>query len=155
MGKKLQLIGLGIILGLIVTGVILLVSNPPHGKPVILLPTETPGLVTIYINGAVVQPGVYSLEPGSRIEDALTLAGGFTPEANKNIVNLAEILQDEDFVHIPAIGEDITTNNKTTVEGNSDDGIIGLIKPVDINHATIEQLMTIPGIGPTKSTGDS
>jgi competence protein ComEA len=150
--KKLQLVGFSICITLIITGLVLLVSRPPHGSPVILLPTETPGDITIYINGAVNHPGVYTLPHGSRLQDGILAAGGLTSDANNTALNLAEVLSDEGFIHVLKNGEVIqsATSLPSDYTGSSK-GIITSVRQVDINHATLEEIMTLPGIGPTKA----
>lgn len=65
--------------------------------------SNLPELV-VYIAGAVKVPGVYSLPPGSRVQDAVRKAGGATPQADLERINLAERLQDEDMVVVPRKG---------------------------------------------------
>ena len=62
--------------------------------------------VLVHVDGAVVTPGVYVLEnPDPRINDAVTHAGGLTPEADTSAVNLAAPVSDGEKVHIPVAGE--------------------------------------------------
>ena len=56
----------GVLIGLLAAGIIWLAASRPRGEPVTILPTATPGLLTVYINGAVATPGLYSLPEGSR-----------------------------------------------------------------------------------------
>lgn len=111
-------------------------------------PPEKIELSTVYVDvkGAVVRPGVYELKNGSRVKDALELAGGVNPEAEVNYVNLAELLVDEMVIYVPIVGEEFTEQNKT-LPGSSkkNDDLIS------INKATIEELQTLPGIGPSKA----
>lgn len=71
------------------------------------LPKPTPGgtvsgdPLTVYVTGAVVQPGVYTLKSGDRIYKAVHAAGGFKKNAVQEALNLADRLQDGDQVHIP------------------------------------------------------
>lgn len=92
--------------------------------------------IWVHVCGAVVYPGVYELPVGSRINDAVLLAGGFDAEADREIVNLVEEITDGQQVRIPFIGE------QKTIAGS------GLI---DINSATAEQLCQIPGIGESRA----
>ncbi|HLF03994.1 MAG TPA: SLBB domain-containing protein, partial [Dehalococcoidia bacterium] len=59
----------------------------------------------VYINGAVERPGVYALQPGDRLVEALAAAGGALPEADLTAVNLARRVQDEGYYYIPRVGE--------------------------------------------------
>ncbi len=105
-------------------------------------------LSTVYVDvkGAVVRPGVYELKSGMRVKDALEMAGGVSSEAEVNFVNLAELLVDEMVIYVPKVGEEITEPNKTlTGSSKKSDDLIS------INKATIEELQTLPGIGPSKA----
>jgi len=82
---------MGVLLGV---GILFLVTRPPRGEPIVLLPAPTPAPITVYISGSVNQPGLYALPTGSRVNDAIQAAGGFTGEANTGVLNLAEILED-------------------------------------------------------------
>ena len=103
--------------------------------------------VRVFVNGAVVNPGVYILAPDSRITDALAAAGGNkTAEANLEGVNLALRVLDEAEIYIPAVGESPTppaASQSGQTGGQSEPG--GLI---DLNLASAELLDTLPGIGP-------
>ena len=85
-------------------------------------------IIKVYVTGEVKSPGVIELEGDSRIEDAITLAGGITEKANLSEVNLAYSLEDGQKLYIPSIDdkeevEYLTTENgenilETNKEGN-------------------------------------
>ena len=105
--------------------------------------------VMVDIKGAVNKEGVYSLPENSRVTDLVKLAGGMTEEADKNSVNLAQKLTDEEVIYIAKIGEDISVinvnSNKETNDGSrSNTDTSGKI---NLNSATLEDLKTISGIG--------
>ncbi len=131
--KSFLFISYGILVGLLIGGVIWLVASPPRGEPVALLPTPTPGLVTVYVSGAVLTPGVYSLQDGSRVEDAVQAAGGFAPGAEIDSINLATEISDGQQIDVPGV---IDTSHVT-------------IGRVNINTASVEELNSLPSIGPT------
>lgn len=102
--------------------------------------------ITIYITGCVLNPGVYTLKAGSRLADALDLAGGATDEANLLAVNLALIVKDEGMYVLPKQGEAVNAIpqliNETTQNETS---------KVNINTASQNQLEQLCGIGPVKA----
>ncbi|MDR2649589.1 MAG: helix-hairpin-helix domain-containing protein [Clostridiales bacterium] len=96
--------------------------------------------IKVYIAGAVVNPGVYELDEGSRVEDALNLAGGPAEEADMLRVNLAARLKDEQQIIVPKEGE---TVDKLLEEGQNKDGETRM----NINTADESELMELPGVG--------
>lgn len=118
---------------------------------------ENPQIVledmVIHISGAVKKPGIFTLKPNSRINDAVELAGGLTEEADINKVNLAKKVNDEEKIHIYKIGEkeltdNITNQNSDTTEGNSSQENNSKI---NINTADSVMLESLPGIGEVKA----
>ncbi len=80
----------GILIGLLIAGILWLsATSRPQGEAVTLLPTSTPGMLTVYITGAVATPGVYRLPQGSRLDSAVQAAGGFLDGAEQDSINLA------------------------------------------------------------------
>jgi competence protein ComEA len=136
--KDWMKIPLGIIIGLAVAAVILIVSSPPRGRPLALTPAPTAVLI-IQVDGAVTNPGVYSLQPGSRVSDAISAAGGLLPEAFGFPINMARPLKD---------GERLNITDQTPVADPAEPGSSELI---DLNAATKEQLDSLPGIGETRA----
>lgn len=109
---------------------------------------EIPAIIVIDIKGAVRYPGVYTLEEGDRLIDAINAAGGYVPEADSRLLNHALKLSDELLVYVPFEGEELPeegTSNPLTEPSQADDGVI------NINTADASELMAISGIGPSKA----
>jgi competence protein ComEA len=123
----------GVLIGLFAGGIIWLQITRPRGEQIELLPTPTPGLITVYVSGAVALPGVYELPVNSRQNDAIKAAGGFLPGAETTNVNLAAVLMDGQQVDVP---------------GTVDTSHINFGR-ININTATVDELETLSGIGPT------
>lgn len=64
--------------------------------------------IFVDIKGAVRKEGVYELTSGSRVTDVVKLAGGFTDDADKKSVNLAEKVADEAVIYVARVGEEVT-----------------------------------------------
>jgi len=100
--------------------------------------------VIVHICGAVVNPGVYELPPGSRIVDAVDKAGGLSVDADESYVNLAAVPNDGEQIFIPTIEESVIMK-KTRQETGVSSG------KVNINTADKALLCTLPGIGDTRA----
>lgn len=104
----------------------------------------------VHVCGEVAQPGVYRLPEGSRVYEAVELAGGFTEQAEQDFVNLAEPLSDGMKIEIPdreQAGE-LAASGRTAVS----DGASGTASAkVNINRADRETLMTLNGIGEARA----
>ncbi len=150
MGKPLYWIVFGILVGLLAAGLILLISAPSYSKPITILSTPTPFSIGVHISGQVQQPGVYYLPPGSRVENAILAAGGFTKDADVDLINLAAQLNDGQKLFIPEKGQENFTKifYPTLTPLNSDKDFPDII---DLNSASQQELESLPGIGPAKA----
>ena len=141
-----------LVLVLLVAGGRFLTSGPgaaPGGDPpaagVEVLeaePADAPELV-VHVAGAVRQPGLYTLEEGSRIDDAIARAGGATGKAVLDAVNLAAPVADGQQILVPARGGG---GGASPAGSAGSPGAAG--GRVHLNTATLEQLDALPGIGP-------
>ena len=106
--------------------------------------------LVVYVVGAVRRPGVYRLAEGTRIEDAVLRAGGTTPRADLIGVNLAAPLVDGEQVLVPARLPAAVAAAEGLPGGGAVPAGGGAVPTglVQLSVATVEQLDTLPGIGP-------
>jgi len=138
---------IGVLAGLALGGVLYLLLRPPREAPLILEPPPTPTDVVVYVDGAVRKPGVYALPPGSRLQDALVRAGGPLPNADLRGLNLAQPLQDGQRIYVPWPNEAPPTEVTPPPTPIVPEGFT--FTRVDLNTATLEDLIQLPGIGPS------
>lgn len=99
-------------------------------------------MLAVFVCGAVKTPGVYELPAGSRVYEAVALAGGMTDDAALSAVNQAEPLTDGQMIEIPTEEEH---ELRAAAEEEHQDGL------VNINTADLEELKTLSGIGDSKA----
>ncbi len=131
----------------------------PAPAPVEILPPEptpspmptltaTPAPLRVYVTGAVLHPDVYRLPPGSIVKDAIEAAGGPTQDADLVSINLAQELGDQQRLYVPRVGEIDAPPPVTGGEPTPPSRGGALDLKVNINTASLEELDTLPGIGP-------
>jgi competence protein ComEA len=91
------------------------------------------GTVFVHVVGAVGQPGIYELEFGSRVADAIQAAGGLSAEAFDASVNLARVLSDGEQVRVLSVNQ-IAESEQSSI--------------ISLNQASARQLEALPGVGP-------
>lgn len=121
-------------------------GEPPRQPQPVLASAPTPARkLVVHVVGAVRVPGLYRLREGSRIDDAIRLAGGPKPKAALELVNLAAPIADGQQVVVPVRSSEAAASAPLPgLPGTS--GAPGGV--VHLNSATLEQLDTLPGIGP-------
>jgi len=157
-----------------ITVIITLWVSRDSAQPGIEIFIPPPAPVTFQVSGEVMRPGVYSLDGDPRIDDVINVAGGLTPDADDRRINLALRVRDGAKVVIPArspvdgptaglagkdqdasddsIGSDLTG---PVTDGDSSDAIVSdneaMTGLIDLNTATKDQLVTLPGIGDVRA----
>jgi len=116
------------------------------------MPTSSPGpaprpLVVVHVVGLVVRPGVVRLPEGSRVADAIRAAGGLRHDARGIRLNLARRLVDGEQV-VVARGAGAAGPGQGVAVSPASPPSGGVDGPLDLNSATLEQLESLPGVGP-------
>lgn len=119
-------------------------------------PSAGAGSVVVHVTGAVIRPGVVTLGEGSRVNDAISAAGGVSPDADTQQLNLARVLTDGEQIRVPRIGEVLPdpapqSGAAATPGAGTDPGKPGAGSAsgtVNINTASASDLEKLPGIGP-------
>ena len=141
------------------------------------------GKCYVYVCGEVAEPGVYVLESGDRIYEAVEMAGGMTADAGTCAVNLAQSVYDGLMVYIPDREEAAEMASSMTLAGDGVVSAVGSLNPavgslnpaggsgvkagggsaegtasesgedgrLNLNTASLAELMTLSGIGQTKA----
>lgn len=103
---------------------------------------EESGKIYVHVCGKVKNPGVYELDSGSRIFEAIEAAGGMTNKIAENAINQAQLLSDGQQVYVPSREEIQNQNDEPAIMDNG---------KVNINKASKEELMTLSGVGEAKA----
>ncbi len=148
--KQIGYVLAGLLAGFILAGAFFLVARQPEGKPILLEPSPTKAPIEVHVIGAVVNPGVYAFQEGSRVQDAVNAAGGLLADADSNSINLAAKLVDGQQLVIPSTGGGTPVGPAlpfSVIQTPSSSGSSADL--VNINTATAAELDALPGIGPT------
>ena len=152
--RALLYLGYGLLAALVAAGALLVITRQPAGLPVQLQNPPTPMPLRVHVAGAVVAPGVYTLAPGSIVQDALAAAGGATGQADLTHLNLAHRLQDGEQVLVPELAP--TSAIPSTAAPTASSGVTSTPGPatpssgnrLNINTASAAELDTLPHVGP-------
>ena len=137
-----------VLLALTLAGRVAFHGDPhAHAKPTPLPLRAEAGpdrKVLVHVVGAVRKPGLYRLDDGSRVADALRAARGARRRADLQAINLAAPVADGQQIVVPVRGRSAPSGGAAAVHGMPAGG------PVHLNTATLEELDSVPGIGPTR-----
>lgn len=105
--------------------------------------------IVVHIDGEILNPGIVHLPTGSRISDAISVAGGITALADTSKINLAFVLKDGQKIYVPSVYDEEIVVYVTDDAGKDVvvPDVSGLTSLVNINSATASELETLPGIG--------
>jgi competence protein ComEA len=109
-------------------------------------PRSDARLAVVYVTGAVLHPGLYSLSPQARVNDAVQRAGGLRAGADPEAVNLAEHVADGEEIRVTRIGEPTPRPQRKRASRRTR---ALPLENVDINTADASTLASLPGIGAT------
>src|SRR5882724_115312 len=142
--RRALVAGVAALFLLVVAGKLLLRPVRPAVPPPVRVAAHAghTSATTLFVDvvGAVRRPGLYRLKDGSRVADAVARAGGPTPKAEIELVNLAARIADGEQIVVPRRG--LASPSATASGGAVAAG------PVHLNSATLEQLDALPGVGP-------
>lgn len=111
--------------------------------------TTVSTIIYVDVKGEVHHPGVYQMKAENRVKDLIEAAGGFTPLADDQKLNLAQLLEDQMVIVVPKKGEEV--NSELAQAPTSQKKEVGKEGKVNINTATVEELKTLKGIGEKKA----
>ncbi len=116
---------------------------------------ETNGLIkiSVYVCGQVYEPGVYELPSDARVVTAIEAAGGAYDDADLSYLNLADHVNDGDKIYVPSFEETADVEklirDPARTEGTAGTGSASQL--LNLNTASKDELMTLPGIGESKA----
>lgn len=123
-------------------------------------PTVPPSVVRVHVAGAVRRPGVYGLRPSARVVDAVAAAGGASPDADLDAINLAQTVLDTEQIYVPhrartqrrspspRLAPKRRTSSSPSASTAPASTVTTTAGRVNINTATAAQLDSLPGVGP-------
>lgn len=151
-----------LIVAAVVALAVLAVRHPAPGPPALAVtgapsfrsrpaaPDVKHNSLVVYVVGAVKRTGLYSLRDGSRVNDAVRLAGGFAAGADPAATNLAQRLRDGDEIDVPQLGETARPHaaaSSTRAKRHRKTDMPRAVS-VDINHADVTAIASLPSVGP-------
>ncbi len=166
--KLIYVIAYTFVMAIVTTGTLLVVARGPTGQPIELAEPPTPRPLWVDVKGAVSAPGVYPLPRGSVWRDAIATAGGPLPLADLDRLNLAQPVVQGDLIIVSALtltptppppsltprptvtvgpGTPSPTSAPSSTAAPTSQPVV-VTGAININTATLEELDSLPGIGP-------
>ena len=108
--------------------------------------------IYVYVCGSVINPGVYEVYAGARVHELIALAGGLSEDAYAQSVSMAKPVNDGQTLYVPSVSDaEQGRYSRVPAEAGDGDGISGRNTKININTASVEQLMTLKGIGESRA----
>lgn len=151
--KNVLYVLIGVMAGFALAGLLFFISRAPAGEPIVLQPAPTKAPIAVHVVGAVPRPGLYEFAEGARVQDAIDAAGGQLSSADTSSINLAALLEDGQQLVIPYKDGEVPSASETQAPNlpgaEATDESSNASDLVNINTATVDELDSLPGIGPT------
>jgi competence protein ComEA len=166
--KNVLYILMGVMAGFVLAGALVFISRRPAGEPIVLQPAPTKAPIAVHVIGAVPRPGLYEFAEGARVQDAIDAAGGLLAQSSVEALNLAAPLEDGKQLVVPfADGTEVTTaseEGQVVLPSSTESEVSPPFdfssesetpvaesngELVNLNTATLDELNSLPGIGPT------
>lgn len=141
---------IGALVGLVAFLLVMLVRSPRDTIVLEVSRQSDPDQISVWVGGEVVRPGLYQLQRGSRVSDAIEAAGGLAPGVDARSLPMAEVLADADEIFVPgsAAPQVAPVTESANTNPTTEPSIDSSANPININTADASALEALPGIGP-------